>query len=114
MKRMMMLAGIFCAVLIAGCGGSDSPSSAARKFYAAVEKKDAKAMEKVATDETMQMMAMFGEKAAGMAAANGKIKSTTEEINGDTAVVILTFESGETERIDLKKINGKWKVSISK
>jgi hypothetical protein len=114
MRRVMMLVGIVCVVFIAGCGNNDSPSSAARKFYAAVEKNDAKAMGQVATVETVQLMAMFGEKAAGMVAANGKIKSTTEKIDGDTAVVILTFENGETENLDLKKIDGKWKVAISK
>jgi ketosteroid isomerase-like protein len=114
MKRVMILAGIVCVVFIASCGGGDSPSSVARKFYAAVEKNDAKAMGQVATAETVQMMAMFGEKAAGMAAANGKIKRTTEKIDGDTAVVTLVFENGETSNVDLKKVDGKWKVVIDK
>jgi ketosteroid isomerase-like protein len=113
MKRVTILAGFFCVLFIAGCS-SDSPSSVARKFYAAVEKNDAKAMGQVSTAETVQMMSMFSEKAAGMAAANGKIKSTTEKIDGDTAVVTLTFENGETSDLDLKKVNGKWKVAISK
>jgi len=114
MKRMMMLAGIVCVVFIAGCAGSGSPSSAARKFYTAVEKNDAKAMGQVATPETVQMMAMFGEKAKGIMATNGKIKSTTEKIDGDTAVVTLTFENGETSDLDLIKTDGKWKVTINK
>ena len=114
MKRVILLTGIVCLVFIAGCSGNDSPSAAARKFYTAVEKNDTKAMGQVATPETVQMMAMFGEKAAGMVAANGKIKGTTEEIDGDTAVVTLTFENGETENLDLIKVNGKWKVSIDK
>jgi ketosteroid isomerase-like protein len=113
MKRVMLVVGIVCVVFLAGCG-NDSPSSVARKFYAAVEKNDAKAMGQVATPETVQMMVMFGEKAAGMVAANGKITKTTEKINGDTAVVILTFANGETENLDLIKVNGKWKVTISK
>jgi ketosteroid isomerase-like protein len=114
MKRAIMLACIVCVVFIAGCSSGDSPSSVARKFYAAVEKNDAKAMGQVATPETVQMMAMFGEKASGMVTAMGKIKSTTEEIDGDTAVVTLTFESGETSDLDLVKIDGKWKVAIDK
>jgi predicted negative regulator of RcsB-dependent stress response len=114
MKRVIMLAGIVCVVFIASCGSNDSPSSVARKFYAAVEKNDAKAMGQVATPETVQMMAMFGEKASGMVTAMGKIKKTTEEINGDTAVVTLTFENGETSDLDLIKIDGKWKVVVSK
>jgi hypothetical protein len=68
----------------------------------------------VATTETVQMMAMLGEKGAGMVAAYGKIKSTTEEIQGDSAVVTLTFDSGETQTLDLQKIDGKWKVTMDK
>jgi ketosteroid isomerase-like protein len=114
MKRVVMLMGIVCVVFIAGCGGGDNPSSVARKFYTAIEKNDSKAMAQVATPDTVQMMAMFGEKASGMVAANGKIKSTTEKIDGDTAVVTLTFENGETSNLDLKKVDGKWKVALSK
>jgi hypothetical protein len=114
MKRVIILAGIVCVVFIASCGGGDNPSSVARKFYTAVEKNDAKAMGQVATPETAQMIAMFGEKASGMVAANRKIKSTTEKIDGDTAVVTLTFENGETSNLDLKKVDGKWKVAMSK
>jgi ketosteroid isomerase-like protein len=114
MKRIMILAGIMCVAFIAGCGGSDSPSSVARKFYAAIEKNDAKAMGQVATPETVQLMAMFGEKASGMVADKGKITKTSEEIKGDTAVVTLTFADGETETLDLKKVDGKWKVALSK
>jgi len=114
MRRMMMWAGIVCVVLIAGCSGNESPSSVTRKFFAAVEKNDAKAMEKVATSDTVQLMGMFGEKAQGMMADYGKIESTTQEIDGDTAVVTVTWENGETEDIDLVKIDGKWKVTIDK
>jgi len=114
MKRVMMLAGVVCVAFIFGCSGAESPSSVARKFYAAVEKNDSKAMGKVATPETVQMMAMFGEKAQGMMASYGKIKSTEEEIDGDTAVVTVTFENGETQDLDLIKVNGAWKVTINK
>jgi len=114
MKRMVMLAGIVCVVFIAGCSAGGSPSQAARKFYAAVEKNDVNAMKQVATAETVQLMVMFGEKASGMITAYGKIKSTTEKINGDTAVVTLTFENGETTDLDLIKENGNWKVTVKK
>ena len=114
MKRVMMLAGIICVVFIAGCSSNNSPSAAARKFYTAVVKGDAKAMGQVATPETVQVMTMFGEKAQGMLAVYGKITKTTEEIDGDTAVVTLTFENGETDTLHLVKIDGKWKVSMNK
>jgi hypothetical protein len=115
MKRMMMmLAGIVCLLFIAGCSSNDSPSSAARKFYSALEKGDSKALEQVATAETVQLIALFGEKAKEMYSVYGKITSITEEIDGDTAAVAITFENGETENLDLVKVGGKWKVALSK
>jgi hypothetical protein len=57
---------------------------------------------------------MFGTKAQGMVTENGKIKTMVESVNGDTAVVKVTFENGEEEDIDLVKVDGKWKVTISK
>jgi len=114
MKRMIMFTSFVCLVFIFGCSGAGSPSSVVRKFCAAVEKGDAKAIEQAATPETVQLIAIFGEKAKGIMTANGKIKSTTEEIKGETAVVTVTFENGETENFDLVKIDGKWKVTISK
>ena len=112
MKRVVFFALIVCVAFITACGGGASPSSAARKFYDALGKGDTKAMEQVATAETVQLMAMFGDKTKGMVEANGKIKSTTEQIDGDKAVVTLTFENGETEDLTLIKVDGKWKVSI--
>jgi len=114
MKRMMMLTGIVCAVFFAGCSLVGGPSSAARRFYAAVDRGDTKALEQAATPETVQLITMYGEKAKGMLTSNGRIKSTTEKIDGNTAVVTLTFENGETTDLDLIKTDGKWKVTIKK
>jgi len=114
MKRVIMIAGIVClAFFIIACGGG-SPTSAARQFVSAIEKGDTKAMEKVATAETAQMMALFAEKAQGALAENGKIVSTSESIDGDTARVTLTFANGEDMELDLIKENGNWKVTFDK
>ena len=115
MKRVMMMAmGIVCLAFIVGCNSNNSPSVVARKFYAAVEKNDSKAMGEVATSKTVQTMAMFGEKASGMVKAYGEITETTEEIEGETAVVTVKFASGDTQDLDLIKVDGKWKVNIDK
>jgi len=111
-----ILAVVIAASLVfglAGCGGG-SPSATARAFYAAVQKGDAKALEKTATPQTASLIAMFGEKAKTSMEGYGKITGTSEKIDGDTAVVTLTFENGETEDLTLVKDNGQWKVSISK
>ena len=107
---------LFCLTIMAlmvNCSVMNSPKAAVLKFAKAVEQNDTKAMAKVATPETVQLMAMFGPKIQGMIAAQagGKPK-VTEKINGDTAVVTIILEDGDEMNIDLIKVNGKWKVSI--
>jgi ketosteroid isomerase-like protein len=114
MKRVLII-GMVCMAALVSCGGkASSPSDAAKKFYAAALKGDAKAMEAVATPETVQMMVMFGEKAKTGLAEYGKVTDASETIDGDTAVVTLTFENGATDDIDLIKVDGKWKVTVNK
>jgi uncharacterized lipoprotein NlpE involved in copper resistance len=114
MKHKIMVLGLVCFFVFVGCGNNDTPSSVARKFYTALQKNDTKALGQVATPETVQTMAMFGEKVQGMMQSYGKITNTTEQIDGDTAVVSVTFENGESGDLTLKKIDGKWKVVIDK
>jgi ketosteroid isomerase-like protein len=113
MKVRVFFFSLTILALMANCALVNSPKTAVRKFYKAIENNDSKAMAQVATPETVQLMAMFGTKVQGMVAANGKIIAMTEKINGDTAVVTVVFENGEKETLDLIKVNGKWKVSVS-
>jgi len=113
---MIMLAGIVCVVFITGCI-IESPSSVARKFFVALSKGDTKAMGQVATSDAMKIFSYIGDlgdKEKEEMAEFGKIKSTTQTIEGDTAVVTVTFDNGETSDLDLIKENGKWKVTIKK
>jgi len=117
-----MIKGIPAVVIVvllvlgmANCGGGgSSPTAAAKAFMAAVEKNDTKAMEKVATKNTVALMATFGEKASDSMKKYGKITETTEKIDGDNATVSVTFENGETQEVTLVKENGKWLVNVSK
>ena len=101
------------ALVIASCGGS-SPTAAAKAFIDAAQKGDAKAMEKVATNDTVKLMGLFGEKLSDSLKEYGKITNASEKIDGDKAVVSLAFENGQKEEIPLVKENGKWLVNISK
>ncbi len=117
MKTRFFVCGLISVVLLAGCALVNSPKAAVQKFYKAIEKNDMKALANVATPETVQLVAMFSSKIEGLTASmeaeNGKIKTVTEAIDGDTAVVTITFENGEETNLDLIKIDGKWKVHIS-
>jgi hypothetical protein len=97
-------------VLLTGCSGANTPSAVVREYYKAIEKNDPKALAKVTTEKTAKNLAQFATKAHDHVVALGKIKTVAEEINGDTAVVTVTFENDE-ENIDVIKVDGKWKVS---
>jgi hypothetical protein len=112
MRRTAVLVGVVC-FLIAGCSMFESPSSVARKFYAALEKNDTEAIKRYATPDTVRVMAMFGSKMQGYMGTMGKITGVTETIDGDTAVVTVSFESGEQSDLDMIKTDGKWKVNMT-
>ena len=88
-----------------------SPSSIVRRYYAALEKGDAKSLGEVMTPQGAANLTPFMSKAKDHVLALGKITKTEEVINGDTGVVIVTFSNGATEEIDVMKVDGKWKVS---
>jgi hypothetical protein len=114
MRRGLLLLGLAFVFVLVGCKKVETPSSVATKFYEALAKNDMAALQEVATPQTVQTMAMLGEKMQGMVQAYGKISSTTEKIEGDVAVVTLTFENEETQELTLRKIDDKWKVAIDK
>jgi hypothetical protein len=118
MEKRFALAGPPVAALVvclalAACGWS-SPSRATKQFLAAVEKGDLERLPKCATAETVSTVRMFADKAKGGVAAKGGIASMEEAIDGNRAVVTVKFKDGSTERIDLVRAKGQWKVSIKK
>jgi hypothetical protein len=112
MKKLVLGLGIVLVLVLVGCAAANTPSAAAKKFYEAVGKNDSKMMAEYATPDTVAVMAMFGEKVSGLVAAYGKIDSTSEVIDGDTAVVTVKFSNGEESDLDMIKVDGKWKVNI--
>ena len=119
MKKHFSFIGLISLLLIIGivaigCSGGDSPTSVVKKLHTAIEKGDAKAIGQLMTPEGAQMMTMMGEKTKGMMAAYGGIAKTQETINGNNAVVKVTYKNGETSDYELVKIDGKWKVTIDK
>jgi len=117
MKRFTNIALVaLFACLLAGCG--KSPDSVAVDFLKAVAKPDLKAASEMATPDTAALLNM----AAAMggvdeAHPNASFKVISSTVNGDTAKVKVRVTDGdkvEEEDVDLKKVDGKWKVSIPK
>jgi len=119
MKKHFSFIGLISIMLITGtavisCGGAGSPSSAVKKLHTAIEKDDLKSINELMTPQAAQIMIMMGEKSKGAIAAYGGIEKTEEIINGNNAVVKVTYKNGETSDFNLVKIDGKWKVNIEK
>ena len=91
---------------------------ALRKLTAAVERGDRKALEQVVTPEALQLLDALGEKAwesmRNDIKQKGGIKSTSHTIDGDTAVVHVTYGNGETGTTRMQKVDGKWKAGLEK
>ncbi len=107
-----------CACILSGCGGS-SPDDVALDFMKAVAKPDLKAAAEMATPETAALLNMAASMGGeGLEAhPNAKFKVLSSSVDGDTAKVkIQVTDDGETdeEELDLKKIDGKWKVAMPK
>jgi len=104
---------VLSVLLGVGCAPK-TPSAAARQFVEVVQKGDAKSYNKVMTPDAVKAATIYGEKLKQMLDAKGGIKSTKETINGNNAVVDITFKDGSVETFDLVKVNDKWKVTIDK
>lgn len=118
MKKTFRLLGVISLMLIIGftvisCGGN-SPSSVVRQLHTAIEKEDANKVNQLMVPEAASMVVMMMEKLKGGLEEYGKITKTEEEIDGDRAVVYVTYSNGEEDEFVLVKVDGKWKVTIEK
>ena len=100
------------AITVVACRRAATPTAVVRQLHAAIIKEDAKAIGELMTVEGAQAMVLFLEKASGIMAAQGDITNTEEIIDGDTAIVIVSYSNGEASEWDLVRIDGSWKVDL--
>jgi hypothetical protein len=98
----------------ASCGGGASPTSVVKQLHTAIEKEDAKQINELMTPGAAALINGMLEKAKGSVTEKGKIKKTEETIDGDKAVVKVTYDDGQEASFDLVKVDGKWKVDLGK
>jgi hypothetical protein len=107
---------IFCLVL-SGCSASDeSPSVIVQKFYEALMEKNVERMEAYSTPRTVELLTktLFGKTYPWALRRYGKFNIFEEKIDGDSAMVRLKFENGNTENWPLIKVDNKWMVDFEK
>lgn len=115
------------AFVLAGCGAnSNDPGAVAREFYIQLGQMNFSGAKELTTEESKQILTVAEgffnmateeqkkdmEKQKAEAAANPPQVIDTQ-INGDSATVTLKI-GDETEKVELTKVDGKWKVVFNK
>ena len=113
-KSLLILGVLFMAV---SCSNSNSPEAVAEKFLNHMANANFAEAKKLCDQETASIIGMLESMGGDVdtEGTNEKIEIISSEINGDTAVVTYTSSLEEGEKsVDLKKIEGEWKVSFDK
>jgi hypothetical protein len=108
----------FALLILTSCGGGDSPKSVAENFLKAMNKMDYETAKKYGSEDTgrlLDMMSGFANMIPDSAKQEKSFEIKDEKIDGDKATVTYS-QSGEVgeQTLDLVKIDGKWKVAMSK
>ena len=122
MKKGLLFIMLVCSLFFISCSGN-KPGAVAEKFLTNVEKgnfEEAKKYSDESTGKLLDMLVSFGGEKMKEEIEKNKgnipeIKITRVEEKDDKATVY--YKQGEEEKeskLDLKKIDGDWKVSINK
>ncbi|HLU51259.1 MAG TPA: hypothetical protein VKZ42_03780 [Flavobacteriaceae bacterium] len=113
-KTLLVLGVLFIAV---SCGKSNSPEAVAEKFLNHMANAEFAEAKKLCDSDTAALVGMM-EGMGGETEMEGekeKIEILSSTVDGDNAVVKYTSSLEEGEKsLDLKKIDGEWKVSFDK
>ena len=114
MKKILFL--FLITVFAISCGTGGSPESVAKNFTENLAKGNYTEAKKYATESSGQMIDLLATLGGEIknSDSNFKFKATSEEIDGNEATVYYINEDGEEDTVELVKVDGKWKVSISK
>jgi hypothetical protein len=105
----IVVVAVFCLMFLRSSVSPDNPSMVVKKFHVAIEKGDMKTVEKITTHEAAEFVALFGGMLKTYAQIH-KIKNTSQTIKGNSAVVHVAYRNGGTDKYDLVKSGGKWKI----
>lgn len=111
-KQLFLLMAVVSMFVFTACS-SGSPTSVAKNFTESIAKGKYEDAKKYCTEPTAKLLDMamaFGGEAK--VDPDFKFESIREEIDGETAKVFVKKGEGE-EAIDLVKVDGAWKVSMS-
>ena len=122
MKKLFLSLFLIGSLMLTSCS-SNSPKAVAEKFMTAVNANNFEEAGKYCDAQTSQLLKSLNELMKSVPSSDAKneqlfkgFKITKVEENGDTAKVFYTTEdsNGKESALDLKKVDGKWIVSMNK
>jgi len=124
MKKLLSIGMIVLVAFTFSCGGGSSsdPKAVAEDFLKALAEQDYAAAKELGTEQTGKLISMIEGMASMIPADQAKedkediksLKMGDIEIDGDNAVVYYGTDKKNGEKIDLKKVDGDWKVDMKK
>jgi hypothetical protein len=113
-----MSAAVSLMALMMACGGGDSPKAVTENFLKALNKMDYETAKKYGSEDTgklLDMMSGFAKMMPDSAKEEKSFEIKDEKIDGDKATVTYSQSGVEGEQaMNLVKVDGKWKVAMSK
>jgi hypothetical protein len=106
-------------VLFAGCVKKlsaervKSPSAVTEEFIGAVQSNDMGKLQSYTTEDTSNLFVEYSDIIRDLI-GEGQYTVVKEEIDGDTAQVIIKTASRDEQTFDLVKINNEWKITFKK
>ena len=121
MKKILFTFSLLVCLLLASCSGN-SPKVVAEKFLKAINKADFKEAKKYCDKDSQELLSIMESFSKGEDAEKAKAKASDDDFtitkveeDGDKAKVYYKAKDSEKEiALDLKKVDGKWLVSINK
>lgn len=116
---------LITGVLVAGtlgCGApADTPDAVALQFMEHVVRMEYQEASELGTESTQQLLSFLVMMTSGMSPEDlqdevgtpDEITVVSSRVDGDSAVVVLSA-GGEEESIDLRRVDGSWKVDLDK
>jgi hypothetical protein len=116
-NRLLKTGSALMVCFLIACSGN-SPKSVAENFLKAMNKMDFEGAKKYGTEDTNKMLDMlsgFAKMMPDSAKKEVKTEIVSEKVEGDKATYTYKEKDKEEEQtIHLVKVDGKWKVAMSK
>ena len=122
MRKILLTFSLLLGLFFVSCSGDNKPKVVAEKFLKAINKLDFAEAKKYCDKDSQELLSIMESFSKGEDAEKAKEKASDDDFtitkveeDGDKAKVYYKAKDSDKEiALDLKKVDGKWLVSINK